>query len=1041
MQFYKFFHENPLSVDIQALGFQCAIGFKEGLKFFFILEDELKLAYSEYNIKGCYSTKYSEGGNLLAASNYNIICIYNHNTFEQLIQLNGHSGYIKKLKWTQEDTQIQSNCSQGIFNCWNVNNQQRIMEHAYKQIKYTACVYDKFLDWAACCSQDCKVKIFDDKGQNLIQEYDFSPYYVTSALLINDYQCIVFGMNTGSLRIYLWPLDIQTKHLEYFEIPLHQTNVISLQSTPDLGFLVSAGDDGSFYVTKIREFQNGKEIEVLQAFEDTKFSVGSVYCLNSLCLTSNIIEENKKDIIKELEFRIQNLKTDQEDEKERQISVINSLLKKQENKNNEIVAQQKEQLSKIMEDCDNKIKELQHNISKIRNEYKVEFKNLEENNMATLLKCYQQKDLLQQEYNDFIEYAQNIVQQEKKQYQLIQNQQEKDYENQFQQLFGRFNSSENKLDENLLKYKEVFNQQKEVYLLILYINYIYIYINKEHLLFVEQIKIQLQKEKKEEIKRQEELRTSNSKKQNDIDRFNQRRLELESIQKEASNQIDHLEEEKKKFIEKNLIMQKLLQDKEDKINQKEIEIKQYRNKNHHLQNFKTVYDYQVQSLKEERLPLVVNTKNMENNVRGLYKELSDESETAKKFNQKLEEALIQRIALKQQFKQKNDILQITQNKIQNFEYDILQLIQNVKYENWFRKMNQIYNKYFVQNSKLNNLIKKNDLSNNSQEKFDEKLLKALNMGNNDQIQDELIRQRDFMSKKIQTISNLNKQTENDRDDVVIRVQNENTHLIKECNKLREERKQNFEQLGCLQKALDIVTKELMRISLGIEENVDQEFIDQQLFDFDTSKIILKLEQEKSIIQQKQQTQQDQQQQQQQNYQQQQQYQKQTSNNNQQKKFSRTPFQIYEDEKQYKKQKYNNSQSYYYSQSPVKSNISFNNNLLTSLIKEMEKFSNDKNINLNQRLKEKVQNYLYNEDPSLTIPNISTIDKTYAGHSIEDTKLGPYHSINNETLNLTKSQPDILSLLKVKNNDSIVSIKNKLVQKNKSTGLFPKLKKI
>ena len=56
-----------------------------------------------------------------------------------------------------------------------------------------------------------------------------------------------------------------------------------------------------------------------------------------------------------------------------------------------------------------------------------------------------------------------------------------------------------------------------------------------------------------------------------------------------------------------------------------------------------------------------------------------------------------------------------------------------------------------------------------------------------------------MSKKIQTISRLNKQSELDRDDVVIRVQNENTHLIRECNTLREERKQNKEHLGSLEK--------------------------------------------------------------------------------------------------------------------------------------------------------------------------------------------------------------------------------------------------
>lgn len=56
-----------------------------------------------------------------------------------------------------------------------------------------------------------------------------------------------------------------------------------------------------------------------------------------------------------------------------------------------------------------------------------------------------------------------------------------------------------------------------------------------------------------------------------------------------------------------------------------------------------------------------------------------------------------------------------------------------------------------------------------------------------------------MSKKIQTISRLNKQTENERDDVVIRVQNENTQLIKECNSLTAEKKSNYEFLINLQK--------------------------------------------------------------------------------------------------------------------------------------------------------------------------------------------------------------------------------------------------
>lgn len=45
----------------------------------------------------------------------------------------------------------------------------------------------------------------------------------------------------------------------------------------------------------------------------------------------------------------------------------------------------------------------------------------------------------------------------------------------------------------------------------------------------------LHNEKEEETKKSEELRTSNSKKQKEIERFNQRRLELESLIKETQN--------------------------------------------------------------------------------------------------------------------------------------------------------------------------------------------------------------------------------------------------------------------------------------------------------------------------------------------------------------------------------------------------------------------------------------------------------------------------------------------------------------------------
>jgi hypothetical protein len=55
------------------------------------------------------------------------------------------------------------------------------------------------------------MRIFDDKGQNLIYDYDTSPYIFTSIIIIKELGVIIFGTNTGVLRVYLWPLDIMVK--------------------------------------------------------------------------------------------------------------------------------------------------------------------------------------------------------------------------------------------------------------------------------------------------------------------------------------------------------------------------------------------------------------------------------------------------------------------------------------------------------------------------------------------------------------------------------------------------------------------------------------------------------------------------------------------------------------------------------------------------------------------------------------------------------------------------------------------------------------
>ena len=68
--FSVFFHETPTCVSLDPMSQQCAIGFKDGVKFYYILEDDLKCVYNSEH-KQCNAVKYSEQGTMVAVASFN----------------------------------------------------------------------------------------------------------------------------------------------------------------------------------------------------------------------------------------------------------------------------------------------------------------------------------------------------------------------------------------------------------------------------------------------------------------------------------------------------------------------------------------------------------------------------------------------------------------------------------------------------------------------------------------------------------------------------------------------------------------------------------------------------------------------------------------------------------------------------------------------------------------------------------------------------------------------------------------------------------
>lgn len=121
----------------------------------------------------------------------------------------------------------------------------------------------------------------------------------------------------------------------------------------------------------------------------------------------------------------------------------------------------------------------------------------------------------------------------------------------------------------------------------------------------------LQKEYEKVKNEGEILRSKNSKYEKDIEKNQERSGNLANLITETQTQNSQLRKEINHFDDKCEEMQTQLNEQENIINMKENMIKEFRNMNYHLQNYKSVYDYQVTSLKEEHEPLYEYVDNLE----------------------------------------------------------------------------------------------------------------------------------------------------------------------------------------------------------------------------------------------------------------------------------------------------------------------------------------------------------------------------------------------------------------------------------------------
>lgn len=81
---------------------------------------------------------------------------------------------------------------------------------------------------------------------------------MSSILIVNELGTIFMGTSLGKIRAYQWPFTEMMRFSKSFtELQLHDCAIIKMKMVNDFSLLISGGEDGSVFISKINAFSDG----------------------------------------------------------------------------------------------------------------------------------------------------------------------------------------------------------------------------------------------------------------------------------------------------------------------------------------------------------------------------------------------------------------------------------------------------------------------------------------------------------------------------------------------------------------------------------------------------------------------------------------------------------------------------------------------------------------------------------------------------------------------------------------------------------------
>ena len=660
---------NGLCVDIHPTGLQLAVGFKEGLKVFSATIGELRETVEKVG-KECCCVRYSSRGDTLAASSGGSVIIYDPFSMEQIISLVAHATSIKSMLWRGNDSKLLTSCMTGNLFVWQNLTWERDFEFypANKASAVTTIDYDTSLDLLVYATSNMKLHMFYDKGAVEIVHHEVAPLTINCLLICRVLKVLFAGCSNGSVQMFIWPLCQNKGIIESITTLLHQLPVTKLMINGDRSVLTSCSEDATVFVSKIHSFadnfvedKNEEQTKKLNSkdkesplidehladdnvliFDGNGLDDGDelerdemrVFKFSELVITSSYADKRKQEILKDLDFQIQNLKNEIEEQKEILEREHKNLRKGEEISRKDVLKDQKEMLSQTIEAEEKK----HHNLLEQKKieiaTFEARQEDMQEFHETELLKVYQEHDSLNSEYTQLIETLHVRSMELNKTHEEELGGVARDSNIRTNNLKSKYNKTFENLQLNEEKFAEVLSQMEDEFRLSFLLN-------------KKKLEVALMAEKK----KIEELKMMNGKFQKENVKYKDRKIQLDSLIQDSKMQNNQLLDEIKQLAESVEMMQGKLMQQESIIKAKEDSLKDFRHKNEFLQSKKEVYDYLVVSLEVQQNQLVDYRTYLNMNLKKVHASLINEAENSKNLKIQREETHERVLFAKTHFKQ------------------------------------------------------------------------------------------------------------------------------------------------------------------------------------------------------------------------------------------------------------------------------------------------------------------------------------------------------------------------------------------------------